>query len=45
MRKEREMKKKDEKGESVFGEILGKIPEFKDPIKAVAESAKEIMQK
>jgi len=39
------MKKKDEKGESVFGEILGEIPEFKDPIKAVAESAKEIMQK
>nr|QNO56435.1 hypothetical protein OHJJKADD_00007 [Methanosarcinales archaeon ANME-1 ERB7] len=39
------MKKKAEKEESVFGEILGEIPEFKDPIKAVAEGAKEIMQK
>jgi methyl coenzyme M reductase beta subunit len=39
------MKEKEEKEESVFGEILGEIPEFRDPIKAVAEGAKEIMQK
>lgn len=39
------MKKKDEKEESVLVAILGEIPEFKDPIKAVAEGAKEIMQK
>jgi methyl coenzyme M reductase beta subunit len=39
------MKKEGEKEKSVFGEILGEIPEFKDPIKAVAEGAKEIMQK
>lgn len=39
------MKKKDEKAESVFGELLEEIPEFWDPIKAVAESAKEIMRK
>ncbi len=39
------MKKKAEKEESVFGEILGEIPEFVDPIKAVAESAKETMRK
>ena len=37
------MKKEGEKEESVFGEILGEIPEFKDPIKAVAEGAKEVM--
>jgi len=39
------MKKKDEKAESVFGEILGEIPEFRDPLRAVAEGAKEIMRK
>lgn len=38
------MKPKDEKEESVFGEILGEIPEFRDPLKAVAESAKETMR-
>jgi methyl coenzyme M reductase beta subunit len=41
----REMKKDDEKEASVFGELLGEIPEFRDPIKAVAEGAKVIMQK
>ncbi len=39
------MKKKEEKAESVFGELLGEIPEFRNPMKAVAEGAKEIMQK
>jgi len=39
------MKKNDEKEESVLVEILGEIPEFRDPLKAVAEGAKEIMQK
>jgi methyl coenzyme M reductase beta subunit len=39
------MKPKDEKEESVFGEILGEIPEFWDPLKAVVEGAKEIMRK
>jgi hypothetical protein len=39
------MKKKDEKEESVFGELLEESPEFGDPLKAVAEGAKEIMQK
>ena len=39
------MKKKDEKEESVFGVLLGEIPEFVDPLKAVAESAKETMRK
>lgn len=38
------MKKKGEKEESVLVEILGEIPEFRDP-KAVAEGAKEIMLK
>ena len=38
------MKKKDEKEESVFGELLEEIPEFVDPLKAVAESAKETMR-
>jgi len=42
---EGEMKKKDEKEESIFGDLLEEIPEFKDPLKAVAESAKETMQK
>jgi len=43
------MKKNDEKAESVlveiFVEIHGEIPEFADPLKAVAESAKETMRK
>jgi len=39
------MKKNDEKAESILGEILGEIPEFVDPLKAVAESAKETMRK
>jgi len=39
------MEKKAEKAESIFGDILGEIPEFVDPIKAVAESANEIMRK
>jgi len=39
------MKKNDEKEESVLVEILGEISEFRDPLKAVAEGAKEIMQK
>ena len=43
------MKKNDEKAESVlvelFGEIHGEISEFADPLKAVAESAKETMRK
>jgi methyl coenzyme M reductase beta subunit len=39
------MKRNDEKAESILGEILGEIPEFVEPLKAVAESAKEIMQK
>lgn len=38
------MKKTEEKAEPVFGELLGEIPEFRDPMKAVAEGAKEIMQ-
>nr|QNO57190.1 hypothetical protein LOCNCDEO_00001 [Methanosarcinales archaeon ANME-1 ERB7] len=42
---EGEMKKKDEKAESILGEILEEIPEFVDPLKAVAESAKETMRK
>nr|QNO57608.1 hypothetical protein LCMFKOLL_00004 [Methanosarcinales archaeon ANME-1 ERB7] len=42
---EGEMKKKDEKAESIFGELLEEIPEFRDPLKAVAESAKETMRK
>jgi hypothetical protein len=39
------MKKKDEKEESVFGVLLEEIPAFRDPLKAVAESAKETMRK
>ncbi len=39
------MKRNDEKAESILGEILGEIPEFADPLKAVAESAKETMRK
>ena len=39
------MKRNDEKAKSIFGEIHGEIPEFVDPIKAVAESAKETMRK
>ncbi len=39
------MKRNDEKAKSIFGEIHGEIPEFVEPLKAVAESAKEIMQK
>ena len=39
------MKRNDEKAESIFGDIHGEIPEFVDPLKAVAEGAKEIMRK
>ncbi|MGB7002339.1 MAG: hypothetical protein WBE22_10130 [Halobacteriota archaeon] len=39
------MKRNDEKAESIFGDIHGEIPEFADPLKAVAESAKETMRK
>jgi len=39
------MNKEGEKEKFVFGELLGEIPEFKDPIKAVAEGAQESMQK
>jgi methyl coenzyme M reductase beta subunit len=39
------MKKKDERAESVFGVLLEEIPAFRDPLKAVAEGAKETMQK
>ena len=39
------MKNNGEKEESVLVEILREIPEFRDPLKAVAEGAKEIMQK
>jgi hypothetical protein len=42
---EGEMKKKDERAESVFGVLLEEIPAFRDPLKAVAEGAKETMQK